>query len=122
MTEKPQVPEEFRFGLKVTDTITIKKFPKLDRFGDLAGKHNENFLNAELFVTSFLEPCRAIRSRVGLLIFEFSRFWPVDYQHGRDFLADLDQFLGRLPNDWPMHHDRESRRHTRPSRFARSLR
>jgi uncharacterized protein YecE (DUF72 family) len=34
-------------------------------------------------------------------MFEFSRFWPSDYQHGRDFVADLDAFLGRLPKGWP---------------------
>jgi uncharacterized protein YecE (DUF72 family) len=28
-----QVPEDFRFGFKVTDAVTIRKFPKLDRFG-----------------------------------------------------------------------------------------
>ncbi len=27
-----QTPDDFLFGLKVTDAITIKKFPKLDRF------------------------------------------------------------------------------------------
>jgi uncharacterized protein YecE (DUF72 family) len=96
-----QVPEDFQFGLKVTDTVTIKKFPKLARFGDLAGKRNENYLNAELFVKAFLAPCEAIRSNVGLLMFEFSRFWPTDYEHGRDFVADLDRFLGALPKGWP---------------------
>ena len=29
-------------------------------------------------------------------MFEFSRFWPTDYEHGRDFIADLDKFLGQL--------------------------
>jgi uncharacterized protein YecE (DUF72 family) len=86
-----QVPEDFLFGFKVTDAITIKKFPKLDRFGDLAGKANENFLNAELFAKAFLQPCESIRSNVGLLMFEFSRFWTSDYQRGRDFIADLDK-------------------------------
>ena len=38
---------------------------------------------------------------IGLLRFEFSRFWPADYEHGRDFIADLDKFLGQLPNGWP---------------------
>lgn len=61
-----QVPEDFLFGLKVTDTITIKKFPKLDRFGERAGKPNENFLNAELFTKAFLRPCESIRLNVGL--------------------------------------------------------
>jgi len=85
----------------VTDAITIKKFLNLDRFGELAGKPNENFLNAELFVKAFLRPCEAMRSNVGLLMFEFSRFWPTDYQHGRDFIADLDKSLGQLPKGWP---------------------
>jgi uncharacterized protein YecE (DUF72 family) len=31
-----QVPPDFRFAFKVTDEITVKKFPKLDRFGDRA--------------------------------------------------------------------------------------
>ncbi len=96
-----QVPEDFLFGLKVTDTITLKRFPNLERFAERAGKTNENFLNADLFVTGFLQPCEAIRPNVGMLMFEFSRFWPVDYQHGRDFVADLDRFLGQLPPDWP---------------------
>ena len=96
-----QAPADFLFGLKVTDAITLKKFPNLDRFGELAGKPNEKFLNAELFGSDFLKPCESIRSKVGLLMFEFSRFWPADYQHGRQFLADLDQFLGQLPKDWP---------------------
>ena len=42
-----------------------------------------------------------MRSNIGLLMFEFSRFWPSDYEHGRDFIADLDRFLGQLPPGWP---------------------
>jgi len=96
-----QVPDDFRFGFKVTDAITVKKFPKLDRFGAKAGQVNADFLNADLFSTAFLSPCEHIRSKVGLLMFEFSRFWPSDYEHGRDFVADLDAFLGKLPKGWP---------------------
>jgi uncharacterized protein YecE (DUF72 family) len=95
------VPDDFRFGLKVTDAITLKKFPKLDRFGVRAGQPNQDFLNADLFTTAFLRPCEDIRSKVGVLMFEFSRFWPGDYEHGRDFLNDLDGFLGKLPKGWP---------------------
>ncbi len=96
-----QTPEDFRFGLKVTDTITLKNFPNLDRFGANAGKKNDLFLNAGLFASSFLRPCESIRSKVGLLMFEFSRFWPADYAHGRDFVADLGKFLAQLPSGWP---------------------
>lgn len=95
-----RVPEDFRFNLKVTDTVTIKKFPKLDRFGIKAGQPNADFLNADLFASLFLAPCEAIRTKVGVLIFEFSRFWASDYEHGRDFVADLDGFLRKLPKGW----------------------
>ena len=29
-----QTPDDFLFSFKITDAITIKKFPNLDRFGD----------------------------------------------------------------------------------------
>ncbi len=96
-----QVPADFQFGLKVTDEITARKFPNLERFGHRAGKLNENFLNADLFHRAFLKPCATIRQYVGILIFEFSRFYPTDYSHGRDFVADLDKFLDKLPAGWP---------------------
>jgi uncharacterized protein YecE (DUF72 family) len=95
------VPDDFRFGFKVTDMVTIKKFPNLARFGAKAGQPNPNYLNAELLEGAFLKPCEEIRKKVGVLIFEFSRFWPSDYEHGRDFVNDLDSFLGRMPKGWP---------------------
>jgi uncharacterized protein YecE (DUF72 family) len=112
-----QVPEDFRFGFKVTDTITIRNYPQLNRFGDLAGKPNENFLNADLFARAFLRPCEAIRPKIGLLMFEFSRFWPANYQHGRDFVADLDQFLGQLPQGWPYGIEMRNRNWLQPQYF-----
>ena len=96
-----QVPDDFQFGFKVTDAITLKRFTNLPRFGKNAGRPNEHFLDAELFERAFLEPCKAIRSQVGLLMFEFSRFYPADFEHGRDFVAALDGFLGKLPRGWP---------------------
>ena len=95
------VPDDFRFGFKVTDAVTIKKFPNLARFGANAGQPNPDFLNAELFADAFLKPCEAIRAKVGVLMFEFSRFWASDYEHGCDFVSDLDMFLDKLPKGWP---------------------
>jgi uncharacterized protein YecE (DUF72 family) len=62
---------------------------------------NPDFLNADRFATAFLKPCEATRSKIGVLMFEFSRFYPSDYEHGRDFVADLDAFLAKLPKGWP---------------------
>lgn len=33
-----QVPADFRFGFKVTDEVTVKRFPSLPRFGIRAGR------------------------------------------------------------------------------------
>lgn len=96
-----QVPPDFQFGFKVTDEITVRRFPNLPRFGARAGQPNQNFLNADLFARAFLKPCESIRGNVGVVMFEFSRFYPSDYEHGRDFVADLDAFFSRLPQGWP---------------------
>lgn len=96
-----QAPADFLFGFKVTDEITIKRFPELPRFGPRAGRANPGFLNADLFAESFLKPCEVCRDRIGLLIFEFSKFHPRDFAHSSDFVQQLDQFLGELPAGWP---------------------
>lgn len=95
-----QVPDDFQFALKVTDEITLRKFPDQPRFGRRARQANANFLNADLFLSAFLRPCESIRPKVGLLMFEFSRFHAADFARGRDFVEALDGFLGRLPCGW----------------------
>jgi uncharacterized protein YecE (DUF72 family) len=96
-----QVPADFLFAFKVTDLITIKRFANLPRFGVRAGAANADFLNADLFETAFLQPCKQFQRNIGLLMFEFSRFYSSDFERGRDFVETLDRFLGKLPKGWP---------------------
>ena len=96
-----QVPDKFRFAFKTTDEVTVKRFPSLPRFGLRGGTVNENFLNAPLFIERFLGPMEAIRSKVGPIIIEFSKFYLGDYARGGDFIADLDRFFSALPKGWP---------------------
>ncbi len=105
-----QVPPDFLFALKVTDRITIKHFANLPRFGLRAGADNPEFLNADLFESAFLGPCREFQANIGLLIFEFSRFSPREFERGREFVAALGQFLGNLPRGW--HYGVEIRNHS----------
>lgn len=95
-----QVPDEFRFSFKVTDEITIKRFPNLPRFGVRAGEANRNFLNAALFTSHFLGPLERHRNQVGVVMFEFSRFYPADFARGREFIDALEPFLAQLPKGW----------------------
>ncbi|MFT4551018.1 MAG: hypothetical protein ACI9UA_000139 [Pseudoalteromonas tetraodonis] len=95
-----QVPEDFRFSFKVTDEITTKRFSKLPRYGPRAGTENPNFLNADLFQSLFLAPIEPCRANVGLLMFEFSHFYPGTFERGRDFVDRLDRFFEKLPSGW----------------------
>ena len=95
-----QAPADFLFALKVTDEITIKSFANLPRHGPRAGQLNANFLNADVFSREFLKPCEPFRNNIGLLMFEFSKFYPADFARGRDFVEALDGFLAKLPGGW----------------------
>src|SRR6266436_4846761 len=112
-----KVPADFRFGFKVTDEITVKRFPNLPRFGERAGKPNEHFLKAEVFERGFLKPCESIRPYVGLIMFEFSRFHSADYEHGRDFVSALDSFLAALPTGWPYGIEMRNKNWLKPEYF-----
>jgi len=113
-----QVPQDFLFAFKITDHITIKKFSNLPRFGPRAGVANEDFLNADLFQAAFLEPCKPFRPNIGLLMFEFSRFFPSDFKFGRDFVEALDRFLAKLPEGWPYGVEIRNRHFLHPDYFA----
>lgn len=112
-----QAPDDFLFSFKVTDEITVKKFGNQPRFGARAGKPNANFLDAGLFASAFVKPFEPFRRNVGLFIFEFSKFHPGDYAHGRDFVADLDKFLGGAPRGWPYGVEIRNKHFLRPEYF-----
>lgn len=113
-----RVPADFQFACKVTDDLTLKRFPNLPRFGRRAGQANAHFLDADLFHNAFLKPCVPFRRNLGLLLFEFSRFHPADYERGRDFLADLDRFFARLPAGWNYGVEIRNREWLQPEYFA----
>ncbi len=95
-----QVPADFRLSIKVTEDITVRKFPNIARYGKRAGQANDGFLNADLFIASFLGPLTPHRNQIGTLIFEFGHFHPGDWERGLQFVEALDSFFGRLPKGW----------------------
>jgi len=112
------VPQDFRFTFKVTDELTLKRYPNLPRFARRAGQTNPHFLDAELFKTAFLTPCEPYQDNVGMVIFEFARFRPDDFERGRDFVAALDAFLTELPQGWRYGVELRNRAFLQPDYFA----
>ncbi len=95
-----QTAADFRLSLKVTDRITIRRYPNLPRYGRNAGKENPDFLNVALFEEAFLQPIQALREKRGTVIFEFSTFYPSSGVTYDVFMSLIDQFLSRLPKGY----------------------
>ena len=90
-------PDGFKLSLKVTDRITIKRYPNLPRHGANAGKENPDFLNLHLFEEAFLKPLETLQEKRGSIIFEFSTFYPSTGVTYDTFVELIDKFLSSLP-------------------------
>ena len=95
-----QTSNDFRISLKVTDRITIKRYPNLPRYGPNAGHENPDFLNIELFEDAFLKPIEALKKKRGAIIFEFSTFHSNSGITYEKFVEMIDGFLSRLPREY----------------------
>ncbi|MCD6339582.1 MAG: DUF72 domain-containing protein [Verrucomicrobia bacterium] len=113
-----QTPEEFLFAAKATGEVTIKRFPKLARFGSKGGRENPAFLDATLFAETYLAAWEPFRKKLGVVIFEFSKFGPEDFRRGREFVEALERFLEQLPVGWPYAVEIRNRAFLHPEYFA----
>lgn len=95
-----QTADDFKVSLKVTDRITIKRYPDIPRYGPLAGTENPDFLNVELFEEAFLKPVESLRKKRGVIIFEFSTFHPNSGITYETFVEQINAFLSRLPRGY----------------------
>jgi uncharacterized protein YecE (DUF72 family) len=95
-----QTTDDFKVSLKVTDRITIKRYPNIPRFGPKAGTENPDFLNVDLFQDQFLKPLDHLKKKRGIIIFEFSTFQPGSGVTYERFVEQLDDFLAKLPKGY----------------------
>lgn len=89
-------PPSFRFGLKVTEEITVVQWPTHPRYGQRKGADNPHFLDGDMFVRQFLEPVRKLGDKLGPVMFEFGTL-PKAMIDDDTFLKRLDGFLAGLP-------------------------
>lgn len=86
-------PPALRFALKVPEEVTVRTWPRHERYGVRGGLANENFLDPEILRIGFLDPLTPYRDRVAALIFEFTPMRSVG-----GFLEHLRRFLAALPD------------------------
>jgi uncharacterized protein YecE (DUF72 family) len=90
-----QVPDRFRFVVKAPSLLTS---PWLRGEDGLRGKPNAQFLDAAYAIEQFVEPARdGLGSKAGQLLFQFSPLGRTLTRSPERFIAQLQEFLGRLP-------------------------
>jgi uncharacterized protein YecE (DUF72 family) len=95
-----QTPEDFLWGLKIPEQISVPVWPVHPRYGALAGLANPTFLDTGLLEQAFLRPLEPYRSQIGVLLLEFATFASKVFATAADFVGVLDPFLSSLPSGW----------------------
>ena len=92
-------PAQLQFSFKIPEEITAPHFPSIERYGNLGGAHNPNFLNAEVLGELFLQQLESYSSRVAVLIFEFGAMCGRLFSP-QEFTERVDRFLESLPRQF----------------------
>lgn len=92
-----QIPDTFRFSLKIPEDVTVEHFPNLPRYGQRAGLSNAHFMDAELVRKQLLRRLQPYRDKLGVLIFQFGTIHAGSMSQPRQFSRSLDKMLVDLP-------------------------
>lgn len=94
-TYADQVPENFRFVVKAPSLLTSQWLPGDSGF---RGGTNPQFLDAKYALEQFVEPVReGLGSKAGPLLFQFPPLGRTLTRAPERFIAQLQEFLGQLP-------------------------
>jgi uncharacterized protein YecE (DUF72 family) len=93
-----RVPSHLQFAFKTPEQITRLEFPRIPRYGALAGRQNESFLDVELLKSSFLAPLEKYHDNIAALILEFGALPSWELEYPERFLERLSQFLRLTPH------------------------
>jgi uncharacterized protein YecE (DUF72 family) len=86
-------PPDFKFIFKAPEQATVYRYPRLPRYGKVAGTANEYFLDAHFLEDSFLNPLKTLEKKAGGIVFEFSKFRTGTIESGSEFVRRLGVFL-----------------------------
>lgn len=88
----------FKFGLKATEFVTLKRYPNIPRWGANAGKPNPDFLNPILFQNEFLDRLTPLQEsgKLAPIIMEFTAFPRGAFQDWTEFAVELEGFFEEI--------------------------
>ena len=96
-----RAPSGFQFAFKAPERITCGVFPTHARYGPMAGRENELFLDSHAFTEMFARPLLPYHAKTALIIFEFGHMGSAGRAVGlAAFLDRLEPFLGSLPPEF----------------------
>ncbi len=87
------VPDEFRFTIKIPNSITLTHFYNRDKKAPL--KQNPYFFNPELFDT-FLASLKPMKKKIGLLMFQFEYLNKQKMESLPEFIERFEAFLQNI--------------------------
>ncbi len=95
---KKSVPEDFKFTVKVPNSITLTHYYSRNKSEPL--KKNPHFMSVDLF-EEFLQTMKPIKNQIGSLIFQFEYLNKQKMSSLSELQRHLHQFFTSLPADVP---------------------
>ncbi len=96
---RQSVPEDFRFTIKLPNSITLTHFYRRDKNAPL--KANPHFLSAELF-RDFIKSIEPLSGQIGVLMFQFEYLNREKMKSQGEFQQRFSDFLKGLDCPYPL--------------------
>lgn len=91
------VPDDFKFTIKIPNSITLTHFYQKDKTGTLAA--NPYFLNPDLF-SQFLDTLKPMKQKLGPLMFQFEYLNKQKMSGLQEFIARFEKFIKSVDRDF----------------------
>ena len=93
------VPEDFKFTIKIPNSITLSHFYRHGKPNDAPLEPNPHFFSIDLF-NRFLERIEPLKQRTGVLMFQFEYLNKKKMASQGEFLQKFDEFIGQCSRDY----------------------
>ncbi|AFH48179.1 Hypothetical protein IALB_0467 [Ignavibacterium album JCM 16511] len=93
------VPENFRFTIKIPNSITLTHFYRKNKSEEL--KSNPHFLSPDLF-DEFLSTLKPMKSRTGVLMFQFEYLNKEKMSNQIEFMDRFEAFLQNIRKEYQL--------------------